>query len=340
MSSATLREIARRAGVSVDTASRVLNGRNKETWASTRERAERIRRIAAQLDYTPNAAARAMVGKGTHLVGALLRNAPDAPLHYLESYEAILGLDAALDAAGYVLCLVRCSEVPTPGREGSRVFRERMLDGMVVFDSMTDAVMADVERLTPRCVFLDANVWRPENCVQRDERHAGRLAAQGLVDAGCRRLVFLELFEFEGAPHAFAERRQGAASVARKAGLPFEQKPVVFLPGRLAEFAPRLAEMLDGGTGILALTAGLAQFVATVAREAGRTPGRDFALACCDENQGIRLAWPGLSRVTFDRFAMGRQAGEAMVKLLTERRGTPSCRLRGEWVPGTTAVLG
>jgi DNA-binding LacI/PurR family transcriptional regulator len=54
---ATLEEIAREAGVSRYTVSNVLRGRNKENWACTVERAERIRGIAERLNYRPNAAA-------------------------------------------------------------------------------------------------------------------------------------------------------------------------------------------------------------------------------------------------------------------------------------------
>jgi DNA-binding LacI/PurR family transcriptional regulator len=54
---ATLEEIAREAGVSRYTVSNVLRGRNKENWACTAERAERIRAIAERLNYRPNAAA-------------------------------------------------------------------------------------------------------------------------------------------------------------------------------------------------------------------------------------------------------------------------------------------
>src|SRR5450755_342193 len=60
----TLEDIAARAGVSVGTVSRVLNGKNKENRPAIARRSEKIRRIALQLGYRPNVAARSML-RGT-----------------------------------------------------------------------------------------------------------------------------------------------------------------------------------------------------------------------------------------------------------------------------------
>ncbi len=68
----TLDEIAKAAGVSRMTVSNVLNGKNKETWSSTAERAERIREIARELNYRPNAAAKAVVTGRFGGIGLLL----------------------------------------------------------------------------------------------------------------------------------------------------------------------------------------------------------------------------------------------------------------------------
>src|SRR5271154_5907221 len=56
----TLEDVAARAGVSPGTVSRVLNGKNKENRPAIAKRSERIRRIALQLGYRPNAAARSI----------------------------------------------------------------------------------------------------------------------------------------------------------------------------------------------------------------------------------------------------------------------------------------
>jgi LacI family transcriptional regulator len=99
---ATLEEIAREAGVSRYTVSNVLRGRNKENWACTAERAERIRAIAARLNYRPNAAAVAtatgrfgaigLLASRRHPHGALLDTLLNSVRHHLTERELHLTL--------------------------------------------------------------------------------------------------------------------------------------------------------------------------------------------------------------------------------------------------------
>ena len=64
----TIRELARRSGVSVGTVSRALNG-----YTDVRpETRERIMRLASELDSTPAAAARSLVTQRTHVIGVFM----------------------------------------------------------------------------------------------------------------------------------------------------------------------------------------------------------------------------------------------------------------------------
>src|SRR5580698_5614866 len=102
MPSATLKDIAMEVGLSVNTVSRVLNGKNKEVWSKTATRAAEIRRAAQRLNYIPNAAGRAMQAKGTGHVGVLLVNDAARRTYYLDAFEFILGMDDCLAKEGYV----------------------------------------------------------------------------------------------------------------------------------------------------------------------------------------------------------------------------------------------
>lgn len=83
----------------------------------------------------------------------------------------------------------------------------------------------------------------------------------------------------------------------------------------------------------------LAEWCAHAAARRGLCAGRDFALASCAEELDCSLAWPWLSRVSFDRQAMGRQAAEIMLTLVTGKERKKSAVMRGEWVEGETARL-
>src|SRR4028119_2265713 len=125
---ATLEEIALEAGVSRYTVSNVLRGRNKEKWACTAERAERIRGIAERLNYRPNAAAVApatgrfgAVGLLTsrhHSHGALLSTLLNSIRHHLTERELHLTIgdlpDEPLTSEAYVPRILREWSVDSP----------------------------------------------------------------------------------------------------------------------------------------------------------------------------------------------------------------------------------
>src|ERR1700754_1936500 len=85
----TIHELARRSGVSVGTVSRALNGYT-DVRAETRER---VLRIAEELDYTPNAAARTLVTQRSNVVGVFLETGPDHPdIQHPFFHEVLVGV--------------------------------------------------------------------------------------------------------------------------------------------------------------------------------------------------------------------------------------------------------
>ncbi|MDE0202736.1 MAG: LacI family DNA-binding transcriptional regulator, partial [Rhodospirillaceae bacterium] len=92
----TLRDVAREAGVSIATASRVLNG-SPSVSPSTRED---VLRVFARLEFAPDPLARALNAGGTNTVGAVIPTINHA------IFAAFLeALEAGLDANGYRLLI-------------------------------------------------------------------------------------------------------------------------------------------------------------------------------------------------------------------------------------------
>ena len=83
---ATIKDVARLAGVSVATVSRVLNG----SAAVSAPRRGRVQKAAARLNYSPNVAARSLITNETHTIGVLL---PDLFGEFFS--EVIRGIDHA-----------------------------------------------------------------------------------------------------------------------------------------------------------------------------------------------------------------------------------------------------
>lgn len=361
MARVTLKEIASEAGVSIYTASRVLNGKIKEAYRPAARRAQRVRQVAERLGFVPNSSARAMRRRGTKVVGLLV---PHNPITSLVDYETVLGINQGLEAQGYVLALIRSSDVqqptslidapdekkkpsasrPQPATEPdhpSLAFRERMLDGMVMIGPVPPAISRLVQRITPACLWMDPNTPAKSNCLRRDEYHAGRLVASQLVAKGYRRLIYVSpQFEVPVNHYSFTDRARGVADVARDAGVELHEISL-FITGTLdGDITAALAPRLSVDTGLIAATDRVALTLLAQVARCGLRPGVDFGMVSCDRSRHTQTYWPGLSSIDVCRYELGQRAAAMMAEILRNPQHTcPSETVRWAWYEGNTTPL-
>ncbi len=219
---ATLQDIAKRARVSKVTVSAVLTGRYIPKRSDAVRRAKRIHRIAAELGYRPNTAARA-ISSGRFGAAGLILSAAKRGYSTLPQ-ELVAGLCAALEAQGMHLSVAMLSdEELIDDAVMPRMIREWCMDGLLVnYNKHTPAGMAELlERLGAPVVWL--NCKRDRDCVHPDDFNAGRLATQQLIELGHRRIAYVRFSirpEMTADAHySEADRRDGYKAAMREAGL-------------------------------------------------------------------------------------------------------------------------
>ncbi len=339
---ATIKQIAKFAGVSLPTVSHVLNKRGQ----FTEQTKQKVFAAARELGYTPNGAARAMRSQRTRQVGVVFLNEPSRVSAVPHTHFLISGVNAGLEAADYLLCLVRLSDVEA-GASASRVFRERLLDGVIVLNSVGPQVESRIKKLGCPTVWADTNHWHASACIRRDEREAGALAANALIAGGSKRIVWVgpsPVSTSEGDHFSFAERREGAKSAAMVAGVDWiELLHAQYWTDALHhDLKPFLSERDPSRrTGILAYD-GIYRgpLVMTAAMLERLVPGVDFALAACDESPLTTDLFPMMTRVAFDRFALGKRAAEMLIQRIERpEEPCPSELHHDRLVVGETATL-
>jgi DNA-binding LacI/PurR family transcriptional regulator len=331
---ATLKEIASRAGVSVYTVSKVLSDQTESARISA-ARAEAVRRIAQEMNFRPNGVARAMRQGRTLQVGVLVPNNPGNRFAHPLAYETILGINEGLQQAGYLVALARIDDVRRGLEEQSRMFKERVLDGMIVLDSMPADVEQRLEEIIPKCVWCDSNMWREHGCIRRDEEQAGRLAGEAAVSLGYRQIAMVTYSPEYRSHFSASERLAGVRAMVEPLGRPLE---ILIEPG-VADMPRRrqLAEQLHPELIVICHSIYQAQALRSMGEEVEKIAGRDYGLICCDDMHQLDRLWPGLSRVTFDRYGMGLEAARMMLKMIaSEKTACVSRRLGGELLLGTT----
>ena len=172
----TIRELARRSGVSVGTVSRALNG-----YTDVRpETRERIMRLASELDYTPAAAARSLVTQRSHVIGVFLETGEGHPdLQHPFFHEVLGGLKQRVGAEGFDILLF-ASERPGNGygpHSYLKRARHHNVDGcaLIGLDPEDQEVRRLVRGEIP-CVAIDMAIEGPSTEVVMSDNEAGARA--------------------------------------------------------------------------------------------------------------------------------------------------------------------
>ncbi|MBB2939613.1 LacI family transcriptional regulator [Amycolatopsis bartoniae] len=140
----TLFDVARAAGVSPATASRVLNGSTRVVGAELRER---VLSTAAELNYTPNAAAQAMVRGRLNVVGVVVHDIADPYFSTVAS-----GVMSEAEKAGLVVAVSSTRHRPDREAEYVAAFRRQRARAVVLIGSRTtdrgsrDRLREEIER--------------------------------------------------------------------------------------------------------------------------------------------------------------------------------------------------
>jgi DNA-binding LacI/PurR family transcriptional regulator len=122
----TLKDIAKEAGVSTTTVSRILNGRDSGI-AIREDTRERVLAVAQTLGYRPNLMARALRGSRSSLVGVILRDISD-PFHI----QILQGVQEAATQRGYRLFLGHVNYRPDMAIAYGSMFEQSHADGIII----------------------------------------------------------------------------------------------------------------------------------------------------------------------------------------------------------------
>jgi LacI family transcriptional regulator len=183
----TIRDVALRAGVSVATASNVVNGIRPVGEASRRKVLEAI----ATLDYRLDRAASALRGRSTRLIGMVV---PDITNVFFASL--VHGVETLAERDGYDLLIVSTSEDTANERRRVEALVARRIDGLIVVPVDDESMVAlksgpDGSRLPPAVLIDRGAEAQGFDTVRADCSAGGYAAARCLIDLGHRDIAVL-----------------------------------------------------------------------------------------------------------------------------------------------------
>src|SRR5258705_2128926 len=213
----TMADVARHAGVSKTTVSRVLNGKDDLDPAT----AARVREVIAELGYVPSAGAVSLARGRTRVIGMLVPS-----LTWPWVGEVLQGVVDVVEAEGYGLLLFSASRgEDSIGRFASKG-SATSFDGLVAIEPEgTLDYLGQLHRKGLPVVLIDDRGHRPQfPSVSPTNREGGASAARHLLELGRRCPVVVTGPESLGCTE---DRLDGFAAVYDEAGIPVDRSRVV-----------------------------------------------------------------------------------------------------------------
>ena len=316
----TSRDVAKRAGVSRTTVSFVLNDVEGSNISPATRR--RVLAVAEELGYVPHAAAQALAGQRTQIIGLVFPRS----YHHLPTHFFLLQiLDGLLDVVqenGLRLLIDSLGE--SQGKQSYlELVRAKRIDGLIVLDPRSDnpALQALAEDGFP--LVLIGDLAGAKICsVDVDNRAAAAVAVAHLLARGHRRIACITNAPLSGY-RVTEERLLGYRDALAAAGVAFDKSLV-----RYGEYTPEsgfssmnslLDEVAPPPTAAFVASDVVAfGAMAAIQQRHLRIP-EDIAVVGFDDVPLARFVNPPLTTVQLPAAEQGRRAGELLLDLILKR---------------------
>ncbi|MFI7637243.1 LacI family DNA-binding transcriptional regulator [Nonomuraea sp. NPDC049400] len=304
----TINTIAERAGVSIASVSRVLNG-----LPTRQETVRKVMAAADELGYVRNAVARSLKSRRTHQVAFAMADVGNP------AYLAMLRqIQPVLKAAGYRLVLHSTDAVVADEIDVLHSLGERYVDGLIMSPlRVTEAHLEMLAAARAPVVIIGSvpDGTRVDN-VRADSRTGVRLAVDHLYSLGRRRIAMVNgpLDTVPGASRGDAYRE-----ALRDLGLPYDEDLVQIGDFYRAEGGRAVAELLARVPDVDALLCAndlIALGALDVLRAAGRRVPDDVAVVGMDDTDLAAASWPSLTSVSLGSAERGKAAAELLLERL------------------------
>ncbi|MEJ2857845.1 MULTISPECIES: LacI family DNA-binding transcriptional regulator [unclassified Saccharothrix] len=308
----TLADVARHAGVSASTVSYVLSGKR----TISEETRRRVEQAVADLGYHPNARARALAARRSHIIALVVPLRSDVYVPIM--MQIAISVTIAARQHGYDVLLITNDEGPEGVR---RVALSGLADGVILMDVELDDKRIPVLRElgTQASLIGLPDARKGLSCVDHDFAAAGAMCADHLADLGHKEVAFIGYGSGVYQRHAgYAERTlAGFQRRAEERGLRFVHRPC---EGTYESTAGTLARILSDRpdtTGFVVQNEGAIGPLLSLLRLSGRTVPEDASVvALCPELLAEQYA-PSLTAVTGPAQELGRVAVEHVMKRIT-----------------------
>ena len=307
---ATILDVAKLCGYSKATVSRAFAS-PEQVSEKTRNK---IYQAAQQLNYTPDAIARAMVRGRTDNIGFIIYEKQYPVVmnpFYSPIFESVM---QTCGRKGYSLFISSHGDLKLPN---GQTCVKKQLDGIILAGHSDEQLVSDLRRQNMPVVLLNNELDMDDlTCITTDQYGGAALAMRHLIEKGHRRIGLLA---GNFSPHVYMSRYNAYRDVLTENGCEID-------PQLIKTIEPTVEDAIESTQKLLALeNRPTALFctndtiaigaVKAILRSGLRIP-EDIAVVGYDDSENSRMIEPELTTVQVDKTAMGRLAAERLIALI------------------------
>jgi LacI family transcriptional regulator len=317
-SNVTIRDVAKKAGVSVATVSRVLN--DSDLVVAKTE--DRIKKIAKELNYIPSASARSLSIQKTETIGLLL---PDMYGDYFS--EIIRGADSAARRAKHHL-IVSSSHSNTEELDAAVRTLSGRVDGMIIMSPHLDSstYLRSFLKAMPAVILGSSHDIGKADYITIDNVGGAKQVVEHLLEQGHKRIVIIR---GEKDNVDAEERLKGYVEAMGKSGYHVSDEDIIegdFTEASGYEAARKLLAHKNKPTAVFASNDSMAIGVLRRLREENIAVPREIAVAGFDDIIISSYVHPALTTVHVDISQMGIMSVNSLLTSLVGGRSPDSKR--------------
>ncbi|BBI35786.1 LacI family DNA-binding transcriptional regulator [Cohnella abietis] len=315
---ATIKDIAKAAGVSVTTVSRALNGYddvNEETR-------KKIKKVAKELSYSPNAVARSLVSKKTRTIGLIISDINRAGAKDAFSYEVLCGINDRTGDLNYDLLLFSTNPSKQMEKSYTALCKERNVEGAILSGlRLDDPYLQEViEQNVFPCVLIDIpktgdNVAH----ITSDNRLGAAMATRHLLESGHRNIALInghsQAFVTEERYHGFRDALE-EYDLLSNAELVYDGS---FSEDGGAEAMYQILIRHPEVTAVFCASDLMALGAIRTLERMGRKVPEDISIIGFDDITISAYCSPKLTTIRQDKYELGYQSAQLLIDMLESR---------------------
>lgn len=314
---ATINDIAREAGVSIATVSKVINNK-AHVSPDTRKR---VLQVMEQLHYTPNASAANLARRTSKNVLYADRFYKGLPYENPHMFDIICGVSHELSRKGYRLSLLNldsCGKKPETALE--EAILSRVADGIIVSSAF---VTARMERLLLKHDFPQICIGEPQfdtilSWIDTNNTLSSNLAVEHLVSTGCRTLAFMGGREED---RIFMDRLRGFRTAMERRGMEVKEEYITYNPPDVEAIFQSAAALLEQPIppdGIICTNSLMAVGTMRAIQARGLDIPGQVSLIAFDDHPYSPMVSPQPTIIDIDLFSLGVHAGNLLLKKIRD----------------------